>query len=192
MHVQITDHTSHPQLIVAKEVIYNPAIVAIKTSILLLYRRIFTERCFNSSFNMTLWCTGAFILSYSSCQALLTVFYCTPVEALWDHRIEAKCINFDQALIILSSLNIVTDILIICLPVTQLWKLFMPKRQRCQLIGIFLLGGLFVSPSILLALSSSYAACASPASSASLSLHTYHSSTRPGPTLMDSSGLWLS
>ena len=71
------------------------------------------------------------------------------MEALWDHRIEAKCINFDKALIILSSFNIGTDILIICLPVTQLWKLIIPKRQKCQLIGMFFMGGLLVLPSML-------------------------------------------
>ena len=145
---------SCPQVVIAKEVIYNPAIVAIKTSILLLYRRVFTERCYNSSFNMTLWCTGAFVLSYSICQAVLTVFYCTPVAALWDHRIKgAKCIDFDVVLIVLSSLNIGTDILILCLPVPQLWKLTMSTRQKCQLTGIFSLGGLFAPLSLFLSLS---------------------------------------
>ena len=94
---------------------------------------------------MTLWCTGAFVLSYSICQAVLAVFYCKPVKALWDHQTERKCINFDEVLVVLSSLNIGTDILILCLPVPQLWKLIMSKRQKCNLIGIFFLGGLFVS-----------------------------------------------
>lgn len=133
------------QILVAKEVLYNPAIVAIKTSILLLYRRIFTDRGSNPSFNVTLWCTGSFILSYSICQAVLSVIYCKPVKALWDHQTESKCINFDDVLVVLSSLNIGTDIFILCLPVPQLWKLVMSKRQKCNLIGIFLLGGLFVS-----------------------------------------------
>lgn len=133
------------QILVANEVLYNPATVAIKTSILLLYRRIFTDRGSNPSFNVTLWCTGSFILSYSICQAVLAVFYCKPVKALWDHQTESKCINFDNVLVVLGSLNIGTDIFILCLPVPQLWKLVMSKRQKCNLIGIFLLGGLFVS-----------------------------------------------
>ena len=46
------------------------------------------------------WCTGAFVLSHSILQAVMTIFYCTPVEALWDHRIEAKYIDLDDALIV--------------------------------------------------------------------------------------------
>ena len=75
------------------------------------------------------------------------MFYCTPVKALWDHGIKAKCVNLDEALIIFASLNIVTEILILWLPVPQLWKLNTSTRQKCQLIGIFFLGGLFVSAS---------------------------------------------
>lgn len=137
------------KIVVAKEFLYNPAIVAIKTSILLLYRRIFTQRSFNTSFEVILWCTDAFVLAYSLCQAVLTVFHCTPVEALWNPTVEAKCINFDQVLIVLSSLNIGTDILILCLPMPQLWKLNMPKGPKCQLMGIFLLGGFVCVASVI-------------------------------------------
>ena len=94
----------------------------------------------------SLWCTGAFILSYSILQAIMTIFYCTPIEALWDHRIEAKCINLDDALIVLSTFNIGMDILILCLPVPQLWKRILSTEQKFQLIGMFFLGGMFDPP----------------------------------------------
>ena len=74
---------------------------------------------------------------------MLTVVYCYPVDALWDPTVNAKCINFHDVLIIFSSLNIGTDILILCLPVPQLWKLNMPRRRKYELMGIFSLGGLF-------------------------------------------------
>ncbi|KAM0795174.1 hypothetical protein BDR22DRAFT_894424 [Usnea florida] len=130
--------TTFAKVIVAKEVLYNPAIVAIKTSILLLYRRLFTARCANTSFAISLWCTGAFVLSYSIGQAVLT-----------DPTVNAKCINFHDVLIIFSSLNIGTDILILCLPVPQLWRLNMPRRRKYELMGIFLLGGFFCVASVI-------------------------------------------
>ena len=145
---QLTLSTSKPmidscvQAIVAKEVVYNPAIVTIKASILFLYRRIFTERRFNKAFAITLWCTGTFVLAYSTAQAVLTVFHCTPVNALWNLDVARQCINFDDVLIVLSCLNIGTDIVILCLPMPQLWKLQIAKRRRLQLVAIFLLGGL--------------------------------------------------
>ena len=137
-----TDNALSLKAIIAKEVVYNPAIVAIKTSILLLYRRIFIEKRSNKPFNTCLWCTGAFVLAYSVVQAILTVFHCAPVKALWDSNIERSCINFDDVLIVLSSLNIGTDVVILCLPIPQLWRLEISKRRRLQLIAMFLLGGL--------------------------------------------------
>ena len=98
---------------------------------------------------MALWCTGTFILSYSIGQAVLTVFQCNPVDALWEPTVEAKCINFHNVIIVFSSLNIGTDILVLCLPVLQLWKLKIPRRRKYELMGIFFLGGLFVFPSLI-------------------------------------------
>ena len=118
-------------------------------SILLLYRRLFTARCANASFNISLWCIGAFVLSYSIGQTVLTILHCNPVDALWDPTVKAKCINFHTVGIIFSSLNIGTDILILCLPVPQLWKLNMPRRRKYELMGMFSLGGLFVLPSLI-------------------------------------------
>ena len=80
---------------------------------------------------------------------MLTIFHCDPVDALWDATVKAKCINFHDVLIIFSSLNIGTDILILCLPVPQLWKLNIPRRRKYELMGIFSLGGLFVFSSLI-------------------------------------------
>lgn len=141
--------TTVAKIMLAIEVLYNPAIVAIKTSILLLYRRLFTERCANSSFNISLWCIGAFVLSYSTCQVVLFIFHCNRVDALWDPTVRAKCIHFHDVPIIFSSLNIGTDILILCLPVTQLWKLNMPRRRKYELMGMFSLGGFVCVASVI-------------------------------------------
>ena len=135
------------QIVIAIGVLYNPAIVAIKMSILLLYRRIFTARY--ASFNRSIWCIGGFVLSYSIIQIVLTIFHCNPVDALWDPTVKAKCINFHTVGIVFSSLNIGTDILILCLPVPELWKLNMPRRRKYELMGMFFLGGLFVFPSLI-------------------------------------------
>ena len=121
---------------------YNPAIFAIKTSILLLYRRIFVVDGLNRSFNISLWCTGVFVLLYCLVQAVITVFYCTPMKMLWNPTVRGKCINYDDVLTTMAALNIGTDVLILCLPLPQLWKLQLPKRIKRQLAGIFLLGGL--------------------------------------------------
>ena len=79
---------------------------------------------------------------YCFVQAILTVFHCKPVNMLWDPAVKGMCINYDDVLITMASLNIGTDVLILCLPLPQLWKLQLPARTKRHLAGIFLLGGL--------------------------------------------------
>ena len=117
---------------------YNPAVVAIKSSILLLYHRIFASK----RFNIILWCVGAFVLSYSLAQSAALVFQCGRPDSLWDSKVIGKCINLDDVLIACSSLNIATDILILLLPLPALLKIHISTERKVQLIGIFMLGGL--------------------------------------------------
>ena len=123
-------------------VLYQPSMVAVKTSILLLYRRVFTEPGFNTRFHISLWGIGIFVLAYSTLQFLLTVFPCSPVKRLWDPAVEGSCIDFEKMILVGPCLNVATDIMILCLPMTQLWHLSISRKQKLQLTGIFLLGGL--------------------------------------------------
>ncbi|KAK0517030.1 hypothetical protein JMJ35_000185 [Cladonia borealis] len=139
-HAVLLEHpVFFAKLVLAKASLYNPAIFAIKISILLLYRRIFVTNCINRSFNISLWCTGGFVYMYCFVQAILTVFHCKPVNMLWDPTVKGTCINYDDVLITMASLNIGTDVLILCLPLPQLWRLQLPASTKRHLVGIFLL-----------------------------------------------------
>ena len=127
---------------VAKEVIYNPAIVAVKISILLLYRRLFTDKGLNRTFDICIWSVSAFTLAYSIIGVFTILFHCTPINSLWNPTVTGKCIDFESVLITVSSCNIGADIFVLCIPMPLLWGLNMPTRRKAQLMGIFLLGGL--------------------------------------------------
>ena len=122
----------------AAEVLYNPAIFTTKLSILLLYHRIFP----GPRFKLILWLVGAFVLAYSFTAAAVNIFQCVPVEALWNPAIKPRCVNLGADLIALSSMNVVTDFLILCLPMPQLWQLHASRARKIQLSGMFLLAGL--------------------------------------------------
>ncbi|MCJ1313891.1 hypothetical protein MMC25_007571 [Agyrium rufum] len=128
------------------EVIYNPAIIAIKGSILLLYARLFPGR----EFRKLLWGSFAFVVIYSVIQAFLDIFQCVPVSAVWDPTVQnPRCIDLDSGLIVCSSINIATDVLILALPVPKLWALKISTEKKVQLIGIFLVGGFVCIVSII-------------------------------------------
>lgn len=126
------------KIVVATQIVYNPAVVAIKSSILLLYRRLFPGR----RLKIILWCVGGFVVSYSIAQSLVEVFQCSPVNALWNPQVKGKCIDLDDELLVSSALNVSTDVLILVIPLPILWRLQISMERKVQLIGIFLLGGL--------------------------------------------------
>jgi hypothetical protein len=44
--------------------------------------------------------------------------------------------------VVMGSLNVVTDIATLCLPMPLLWRLQISTERKLQLIGMFMVGGL--------------------------------------------------
>ena len=68
-----------------------------------------------------------------------------PVSAVWDPTVpNPRCIDLDKGLIVCSSINIATDVIMLTLPLPKLWALKISTEKKIQLMGIFLLGSLYV------------------------------------------------
>jgi hypothetical protein len=120
-----------------------------KLSILFLYQRLFHGKIFVR----ILWALGLFVLGYSIARIFVDVLQCVPIEADWNPLLPgAKCVNLTAELITFSSLNTVTDIIILILPIPMLWQLKIKMTQKLQLIGIFMLGGLVCVMSVVRAI----------------------------------------
>ena len=72
-------------------------------------------------------------------------FQCRPIQRIWVPDIEAECIDISKLWIVMASLNVITDFLLLCLPLPQLWKLQTRRGTKMQLIGIFSIGSLYVT-----------------------------------------------
>ena len=127
------------------QVFYNCSIPAIKLSILALYARIFRRTA--GWFTPAITATAIFVASYSLAQIFVYLLRCLPISALWDPSKEdtAKCINFRTAIIVFGIINIVTDWLILALPVPVIFGLKMERRTKWSLLGLFFWGGLYVT-----------------------------------------------
>ena len=90
---------------------------------------------------MALWGVGSFIGAYSFVQALVILFQCHPVQGAWRPDIEKSCIKLNLELQIMGSLNAVTDIITVCLPMFMLRGLQMKPRKKLQVAATFLVGG---------------------------------------------------
>ena len=107
---------------------------------LLFYSHLFPTRSFRIARNIV----GAIVVVVWIGSTLANGLSCIPLRALWDFSItDAKCINL-LALYKAGSVNIVTDVLIVILPITSLWKVQISKAQKISISFIFMLGGLYV------------------------------------------------
>ena len=123
---------------ISTEVLYNPAMITVKFSILLLYHRIFPI----PTFKLVLWAVATFIFCYTVAGTFVVIFQCVPVHSDWDPSVKPHCVDLDAELIAIGVLNSVTDFFILGLPIPLLWRLHSSLAHKIQLGGMFSLGGL--------------------------------------------------
>ena len=90
------------------------------------------------------WCITVYAICWQIYQIFITVFVCKPVRGFWDRSVEAKCYDLRPQVIAAAVQNVVTDIIILCLPIPIVWKLQMATERKLQLVGLFALGSLWV------------------------------------------------
>lgn len=112
---------------------------ATKTSLLLLYYRLFSP---SRRFSLAIYTCAAIIICQWLSLTLTTIFQCRPVSAFWNRKLQggAECINLANFGIVTGVLNFSTDVLILCLPGPMVWGLNTTNTQKVSLTGIFLLG----------------------------------------------------
>ena len=115
----------------------------VKISTLLLYARIFPGQ----TFKYVLWATGLFVSTYSTALIITMLLQCRPLSKLWDNNVNGKCIEVDIVWMVTSSLNVLTDLVLLALPLPSLWRLQMPRRTKVQVASIFSIGSLSVTRS---------------------------------------------
>lgn len=118
-------------------------ITAVKLSILDFYRHIFATKKF---------CIAAHIISVICVLWLLAgilynIFDCDPIVANYDVRYPTvdHCAPFGIYFFFHELLNTMIDVAILAMPFFVIRRLRLTGQQKVQVIGIFLLGGLYVS-----------------------------------------------
>lgn len=118
--------------------LYIWGLVWSKLSVLLLYCRVF---CFGY-FKTATYAVGALVVILAIVSTLLTSLLCIPFEKIWLPDTPGHCLDETNVRIFNSASTIFTDIIILCLPAPQVWKLQLQKTERIAVIGIFALGSL--------------------------------------------------
>ncbi|TDZ17046.1 Satratoxin biosynthesis SC1 cluster protein 4 [Colletotrichum orbiculare MAFF 240422] len=122
--------------LVVAEILYAWNLGWTKLSLLLMYYRIFHIPFFKK---MT-WAVSIFVFAWVICITFLFIFICVPVEKLWYPDIPGHCINQVATWIANAASTIFTDLLILLLPLPQVWKLQLQKAEKIALTFAFGLG----------------------------------------------------
>lgn len=121
---------------------YKVVVCLNKIAVLLLYKRIFISK----PFQIACWTVLTVVVAWSIGAICATIFQCVPIEGAWDKTVDAKCIDTNAFWIAYAVCNILTDAVVLSLPIPVVFKLHLNMRERVMLCGVFMLGGLSVSP----------------------------------------------
>jgi hypothetical protein len=117
-------------------VLYCSALLFIKMTFLLQYYRVLAVQQMRKVYIGCMVVVGGWALS----QVMVGIFTCNPVSGFWDSSIPSQCIPDIPQWYINAAGNIVTDVVVIALPLPTLWKLQLARPSRIVLVGIFSLG----------------------------------------------------
>ncbi|KAK2028654.1 hypothetical protein LX32DRAFT_719928 [Colletotrichum zoysiae] len=120
----------------ASIILYNVALGAIKMTFLLQYYRVLAVQKMKKIFIGAMVFVGA----WSVTQVPLMIFTCTPIAKFWDTSLPGTCLPRDPSLYANAAGNIVTDILVLVLPLPIISSLKLRPGQKYVLLGIFCLG----------------------------------------------------
>lgn len=107
-----------------------------KTSILLLYLRVFVpQQRTKIAYNIYAVILANFGLYFS--QMVVTILACTPREKIWNPMTPGHCLNLNLSQEFSAAFNIVSDFIILVLPLHAIWHLQMPRERKFQVSAVF-------------------------------------------------------
>lgn len=124
----------------ACQILNYPFIVTpAKISILLFYNRIFST----PKFHLLSYAVASILIGTGIGVFFSAILQCSPVQFAWDKNIKGgKCFNQTAFFRYVSLPQILTDAVILIMPLPFVWQLQTRMTQKIALTGVFLLGGL--------------------------------------------------
>ncbi|KAI9830325.1 MAG: hypothetical protein M1838_005815, partial [Thelocarpon superellum] len=126
-------------------ILYSCALLPTKIAIVLFYRRIFPTQGFRRMANAML----ALLVCAWLALSIPAIFVCTPISFYWNKEQDGTCINEYRLIMCGGALTLLTDFLVLVMPMPLVWRLQVSRKQRVALSLIFMLGGFVCIASII-------------------------------------------
>jgi hypothetical protein len=127
------------QYVYANNICYAITLPMIKLSILATYRRLFF---INKGFQRVSVIVAALVVGWMISVTIVVIFTCNPIAGAWIRTINRTCINQTAFYYGNAILNVITDIILLVMPLPMIWKLNMSMRKKVNVTLLFILGSL--------------------------------------------------
>ncbi|KAL8671650.1 MAG: hypothetical protein Q9168_003856 [Polycauliona sp. 1 TL-2023] len=125
----------------AYQMFWAVAMAFIKVSILLFYRRVFPSTATSRTWGICNYALMFASVAFCLISLFGSAFACTPVSFIWDRTIQdGHCINLIGLARFTCITGVLTDILILTLPMPIVWNMHMKRSKKVAVSGVFLLG----------------------------------------------------
>lgn len=129
------------QVFVVGEIVYACNVAITKISVLLLYYRLL-QVAFQTSRTLRTIAYGiaSLVIVAAAVFVFMVIFGCTPVQKRWEPEIPGYCVPDVIRWTLNAGLSILTDVMILTLPVPQIWKMRLGILEKIGVTSIFALG----------------------------------------------------
>ncbi|EHA19502.1 hypothetical protein ASPNIDRAFT_125323, partial [Aspergillus niger ATCC 1015] len=128
--------TNHKQIGWSNSFVYTLCVMFIKLSILAVYKRLFAARSMKIAANIV----AVIVVLWAVSISIGGVLNCVPVQKFWDRAVPGHCVNTVAYYYGQQIPNILTDVVLLIMPLKSVWELPISKTQRLLLSGVFLVG----------------------------------------------------
>ncbi|KAK6437339.1 hypothetical protein LTR95_006464 [Oleoguttula sp. CCFEE 5521] len=123
----------------AQQVLYNPVLGLVKASIVVFFLRLGDQR---KAIKWTLLVFGAINIGHMISVFIAALFQCIPVSAYWNRYRpvppdDFQCIDEKAFSLVTAGLAILTDVVVLLIPMAMLWNLQLDLRRKV-IVGIAL------------------------------------------------------
>ena len=120
----------------AQQILHTPLMFITKTSILLLYLRLFVAHHTTKLAYLIYLVILANFLLYTS-QMFVTILACIPREKIWKPATAGYCLNLNLSLEFSRIYDVASDFI---MPLHTIWHLQMKKERKFQISAVFRFG----------------------------------------------------
>jgi hypothetical protein len=112
-------------------VIYGPLILAIKLSILSMLARFFHPY---QQWVIFIYAFSGFLMAYTIAVTTAKICICNPINTVWyvANATHGTCLRQSDIFITDATINVVTDLIILILPIVLISKLNMPLKKKTE------------------------------------------------------------